>query len=387
MQPFTNFGAAFARRFWTWDRNLWTSLLWRLAVVVLIFQPWAFRFEAVDFSPQSLDPSILEAAQKAGVNPFNPKAWQTFPEVVARMMGVACGWALLWWGVSRLRRRLSRCQHLGIRTALVPLGAFVLLQFSLIWIHFAGFASPDIFSDAMPVWQGWVRHPLMWSDAMAGALGFLNFFGVLLGEWLIQLWEGRSLLKEAQAGALRARLSPHFLYNVLNTLSAQIPTDPDAAQETTQRLSGLFEQVSKATVEPSVSLSRELAFVEDYLALERKRLGDRLKVEVDIPDELLNVPIPVLALQVLVENALKHAIAPRAEGGQLKIRAFAEGANVWISVWDSGNGESRSQEGTGQALANLRMRLEHPSHLVLKKDQGFEARFRVPLMGAEVAHA
>ncbi len=387
MQTFTNFASALARRFWAWDRNVWMSLLWRLAVVFLIFQPWAFRFESVDFTPQSLDPSILEAAQKAGINPFDPKTWQTFPEVVARMMGLACVWALLWWGVSRLRRRLSRRQGLGFWAAMVPLGAFVALQFGLMFIRRVGIASPDHFSDAIPVWQGWVRHPLMWSDALAGALGFLNFFGILLGEWLIQLWEGRSLLKEAQAGALRARLSPHFLYNVLNTLSAQIPTDPDGAQETTQRLSGLFEQVSKATVEPSVSLSRELAFVEDYLALERKRLGDRLKVEVDIPEELLNVSIPVLALQVLVENALKHAIAPRAEGGQLRIRAFAEGANAWISVWDSGNGESRSQEGTGQALANLRMRLEDPSNLELIKDRGFEARFRVPLMGVEVAHA
>lgn len=387
MQTLTNLASVLARRFWAWDRNVWTSLLWRLAVAVLVFQPWAFRFEAVNFSPQSLDPSILEAAQKAGINPFDPKTWQTFPEVVARMMGVACGWALVWWGVSRLRRRLSRRQGLGFWAAMVPLGAFVALQYCMNWLHFAGIASPDFFSDAMPVWQGWVRHPLLNLTAMGGALGFLNFFGVLLGEWLIQLWEGRSLLKEAQAGALRARLSPHFLYNVLNTLSAQIPTDPDGAQETTQRLSGLFEQVSKATVEPTVSLSRELAFVEDYLALERKRLGDRLKVEVDIPDELLNVSIPVLALQVLVENALKHAIAPRSEGGQLRIRAFAEGRNVWISVWDSGNGESRSQEGTGQALANLRMRLEDPRHLVLERTNGFEARFRVPLMGVEVAHA
>ena len=95
--------------------------------------------------------------------------------------------------------------------------------------------------------------------------------------------------------------------------------------------------------------------MEDVLALERRRLGDRLRVRIDVPEELLDREIPVLGLQVLVENAIRHAIAPRLEGGTVVVRAEAEGKGLCISVEDSGDGLSRGKRGTGRAL-------DHRSH-------------------------
>jgi len=131
------------------------------------------------------------------------------------------------------------------------------------------------------------------------------------------------------------------------------------------------------TNRPTVPLRDELALVEDMLALERRRLGERLQVAIEVPEEILDRELPVLGLQVLVENAIRHAIAPRVEGGTLRIRVEAEGQGLRVSVEDSGDGTTRGKNGTGQALTNLRARLRRPSDLVLERcDLGFRAAFR-----------
>ena len=219
-----------------------------------------------------------------------------------------------------------------------------------------------------------VSHPFL------GAVGFwILLLGVVIlgAEMVLQAAETRALLAEAREGALRSRLAPHFLYNAFNTLNAQIEQDPRAAQETTQRLASLFEQVTRASVRPTVPLREELALVEELLSIERQRLGDRLQVTVTIPDDLLDREVPVLALQVLVENALRHAIAPRREGGRLTLSATALGSGVEVAVVDSGDGLSLVAPGTGQSLSNLRARLRRPSDLTQAQvPEGFRAAFR-----------
>jgi len=111
-----------------------------------------------------------------------------------------------------------------------------------------------------------------------------------------------------------------------------------------------------------VPLARELAWVEAYLGLERARLGERLQVEVDVPEELEGASVPPLCLQVLVENALKHAISPRKEGGRVLIRAERAGKGVLLSVTDPGDGHS-NERGAGRALEILRQRLSKSSDL------------------------
>lgn len=376
--------STFFRRCLAFERHPLGALAWRTLVCQLAFLPWGYRLERVDFRPETLDPEILHAARALGIDPFSPANWTTAPEAILKVVGLALGLALLWWAVSRLRRLATRRLGPGLLAALVPVGGFIAFQVlqsgplgSLMQSPVQTFAT-----DALPVWQGWLRHPFFKPLGFTFPVFSLTLLGLLVGELLLLALEHRLLLQEAQDRALRARLTPHFLHNALNTLYAQIPGDPEGARETTQRLSGLFDQVSRATEQPRVPLSQELAFLEDFLALERRRLGERLRVQVEIPEDLLDQPVPVLGLQVLVENSLKHAIAPRPEGGTLHLKAWTEGRHLHLSVTDSGDGQSRAGTGTGtgQALANLRARLASPSDLTTRcTPEGFETRLRVGL--------
>ena len=185
-------------------------------------------------------------------------------------------------------------------------------------------------------------------------------------------------LLEARGQVLRSKLAPHFIFNTLNTLHAQIESDPPGAQATTERLAALFRQVLEASDEPTIPLRDELRFVEAYLGIERARLGSRLEVAFDIPEELEASPVPPLSLQVLVENAVKHGLAPLERGGEIRVGARRQGADLVLEVSDPGPGlGAASPAGTGTALETLRARLARPEDLTLSREDGRTvARFR-----------
>ena len=172
----------------------------------------------------------------------------------------------------------------------------------------------------------------------------------------------RQLANVAAQAALRGKVAPHFIFNALNTLHAQIEADPREAQATTERLAELFRRVVEAANHPTIPLKQELAFVEAYLGIERARLGDRLRVTVDVPEALEAAQVPPLSLQVLVENAVKHGVAPLEQGGEVRIGAEQKDGALHLWVEDPGPGVSDLQ-GTGTALATLRQRLEKPEDL------------------------
>lgn len=180
----------------------------------------------------------------------------------------------------------------------------------------------------------------------------------------------------AQDAALRARLAPHFIFNALNTLHAQIEHDPRGAQATTERLARLFRQVIQASEHATIPLKQELAFVEGYLGIEKARLGERLQVEIEVPEDLESQGIPPLSLQVLVENAIKHGVGSLEAGGRVRISARREDRGLILAVEDPGNGRGAGT-GTGTALETLRARLARPQDLVLGPcEGGYRASFR-----------
>lgn len=183
----------------------------------------------------------------------------------------------------------------------------------------------------------------------------------------------RELAAQASQAALRAKLAPHFIFNTLNTLHAQIEADPRGAQATTERLAQLFRQVVEVSELPTIPLKQELAFVEAYLGIEQARLGDRLTVTVAVPEELESAQVPPLSLQVLVENAIKHGVAPLEQGGEVRIGTDRREGALHLWVEDPGPGFS-VQKGTGTALETLRQRLERPEDLVMGRVDG---RYRV----------
>lgn len=177
------------------------------------------------------------------------------------------------------------------------------------------------------------------------------------------------LVVRAREEALRSKLAPHFIFNTLNTLHAQIEADPRGAQATTERLASLFRQVLDAAELPTVPLRDELRFVEAYLGIEQARLGERLRVRIEVPEELEACTVPPLSLQVLVENAVKHGVAPLERGGEIRIAARLEGRDLVVEVSDPGAGLG-APPGTGTALKTLRGRLAKAEDLRLEQVDG-----------------
>ena len=122
------------------------------------------------------------------------------------------------------------------------------------------------------------------------------------------------LLAEARLSSLESRIHPHFLFNTLNSIAALIPSDPMRAEDTVGKLASLLRFSLNAHQSGLVPLSQELKIVRDYLEIEKTRFGQRIRYEIDVPDALQDVRVPPLALQSVVENAVKHVAAKRPEG-------------------------------------------------------------------------
>jgi two-component system LytT family sensor kinase len=161
---------------------------------------------------------------------------------------------------------------------------------------------------------------------------------------------------EAELRALRAQINPHFLFNSLNTIADLVVRDAARAEAMTLRLAGVFRHVLANSSRPLTSIRDEIEFLRTYLYIEEVRFGDRLKVEIEMAPETAGEEIPSLILQPLVENALKHGLAPRPGPGRLWISARAEGDRICLRVEDDGVGlGSRSAAGLG--LTNVAERL------------------------------
>jgi len=169
-------------------------------------------------------------------------------------------------------------------------------------------------------------------------------------------------LAEAQLQALQRQLHPHFLFNTLHTISALMHRDIEAADEMLARLSDLLRLTLERLGVQEVPLKEELEFLEKYLEIERTRFGDRLTVQLDVEPETLGLSVPNLVLQPLVENAIRHGIAPRVGGGRLQIVARRTGDRLWMMVRDNGPGLSEDKLDAfnhGVGLSNTRSRLAH----------------------------
>jgi two-component system LytT family sensor kinase len=171
------------------------------------------------------------------------------------------------------------------------------------------------------------------------------------------------LAAEAELSALRAQLNPHFLFNTLTTIGQLIQEAPPRALETLYRLTGLLRAVLKRSDGTFVALAEEMDIVRTYLAIEGARFEERLTVSIELADSLASLPVPPLVLQPLVENAVKHGIAPLRAGGRVQVKAELEGDDVLVlSVTDSGAvvpaRELARRRGTGIGLSNLERRLE-----------------------------
>ncbi|MEO6463190.1 MAG: histidine kinase, partial [Candidatus Eisenbacteria bacterium] len=193
-------------------------------------------------------------------------------------------------------------------------------------------------------------------------------------------------LAQAELRALRAQLQPHFLFNTLNSIASLIPTNPAGAEEMTARLAEIFRYALRASDRESAPLGEELDFLRAYLDIERTRFGARLVVEERIEPGLAAVGVPTLLLQPVVENAVRHGVAARPEGGRLVIEAHRAGDRLVLAVEDDGPGfdpaAPATTEGHGFGLHSVRERLRAaglPDALAIHSVPGGGARVVVTL--------
>jgi signal transduction histidine kinase len=169
-------------------------------------------------------------------------------------------------------------------------------------------------------------------------------------------------LVEAQLQALQRQLQPHFLFNTLNTISALMHRDVNAADNMIAKLSDLLRMSLQTVGVQEVPLKQELEFLSKYLEIEQTRFRDRLTVWFDVQPDTLDALVPNLVLQPLVENSIKHGIGPRPAPGRIEIRACRAGSLLEIEVNDNGVGLSAARLtdfNRGVGLANTRSRLMH----------------------------
>ena len=132
-------------------------------------------------------------------------------------------------------------------------------------------------------------------------------------------------LVEARLDALQRQLHPHFVFNTLHAIAGVLHRDPDAAESMLVRLGDLLRAVFRSHSQQEVSLGREIELTQQYLDIQRMRFGAGLRVEVDVPGHLRDTSVPVLVLQPLVENAIKHGFAGRTDGGTIRVSARQSG--------------------------------------------------------------
>jgi two-component system, LytTR family, sensor kinase len=168
-------------------------------------------------------------------------------------------------------------------------------------------------------------------------------------------------LAEARLKTLEAELHPHFLFNTLHAISTLVHTQPDSADRMISRLSDLLRITFSRSGAACIPLQEELEFLQKYLEIEQTRFQDRLSVEFDIDPDTLDAEVPRLILQPLVENAIKHGVAPRIGPGVISVGSRRDGERVCLSIRDNGvglTGGSRAQLTSGVGLSNTRDRLE-----------------------------
>jgi signal transduction histidine kinase len=168
-------------------------------------------------------------------------------------------------------------------------------------------------------------------------------------------------LSKAELGALRRQMEPHFMFNTLNAISGLIRDNRnDAAISMIVGLSEFLRRAAEDSNRPHVALGEEVEYLQRYLDIQKVRFAERLQVSVDVPAELLPVQVPNLVLQPLVENAIKHGVAKRAEGGAIRVAASRANERLSLSVYNDGpalrTDWATSRVGIG--LSNLRTRLQ-----------------------------
>ena len=283
-------------------------------------------------------------------------------------MSICYLWALSTPLILWLARRFSIERQNWVRRVTFHLGVGTLLVGSMSGVHYLIYA---------PYFWGWDKMTffkmfqyvfynldrqlcIYWIIVLTShALNYYNSYR----KGQLQSSQLRTQLVQSQLEALKMQVHPHFLFNTLHSISALLNKDTEAARRMITRLGDFLRLTLENAGTQEVTLQREMEFLNGYLEIERIRFQDRLTTQVDVDPDVLDVRVPNLILQPIVENAMRHAIANNTQAGRIEITAVARNGSLRIQVKDNGRGLAPGQDllshvGKGVGLANTEARLQ-----------------------------
>jgi LytS/YehU family sensor histidine kinase len=253
-------------------------------------------------------------------------------------------------------RRLVDVVGLGIGYVVVATAANLVLGV-LVTRYSGGTVGWTTYAASVLLWQAFFSS---FAFAVLASVTFGLATAASLREEGARRSEAELLRARSELKALRAQLNPHFLFNTLHSVRALIRENPGTAEDALEQLGDLLRYSLRIqdAADDGVLLREEWEFVRAYLALEKLRLGERLRVEEEASEAALQSVVPAFVLQPLVENAIRHGIAVRERGGTVRLRARLEGDALSLQVQDDGPGANgHATRGTGKGLELVRQRL------------------------------
>jgi hypothetical protein len=312
---------------------------------------------------------VFEAGQAVLIMRFAERRTHSWLPLFATELATWLPWALATPWVIHLARRFPIVRETSVRTVGVHFAAFVA-------ISFVAEAWSAVLQVLFNPW-GNRRLPTFWDTWSITLLYQVVLFCIayaliLTITYLVdsresvarQMTETARLneeLSRSQLAALRSQMEPHFMFNTLNAIAGLVrDRRNEAAVNMIVGLSEFLRRASDDSHRLQVTLAEEVEYMQRYLDIQKMRLGERLRVAVDIPADLLGVQVPSLLLQPLVENAIKHGVADRVSGGSVRVGAARRDGTVELRVYNDASNLPREwpPPGAGVGLANLRTRLQ-----------------------------
>jgi two-component system LytT family sensor kinase len=311
---------------------------------------------------------LFEASQAVLIMRFAEGRHHAWLPLFGTELATWLPWALATPFVIRLARSYPIIRGTTIRTVVVHLAAFTAISMVA-----------EAWSAALQViFNPWGnrRPPTFWDTwsitLLYQVLIFLIAYALILTiTYLVdsrqniarQMTESARLneeLSNAQLSALRRQMDPHFMFNTLNSIAGLVRDHRnDAAVSMIVGLSEFLRRASEDSHRSQVTLAEEVEYLQRYVDIQKVRFEDRLQIGVNIPPELLSAQVPILLLQPLVENAIKHGVAKRVAGGTVRVAGERRDGSLYLSVYNDGPGfpEDWRTNGSGVGLDNLRTRL------------------------------
>jgi len=307
---------------------------------------------------------LLNCVFLAATGQLKPSLVWIFLGLSALLMGVSHALRMLYrryaqaWGLARIALHLAWL--LPISAALVQLAIIPLIKVIAGLYSSGTLSTPPAAPQASMWFVYWIQTAIILALFALCYLAIDQFRRRRSAE--LAHWRTQALLHETQLQFLRSQINSHFLFNALNNLRALIRLEPELARERLTQLANVLRAILQSEHQHTIALRDELAIVRAYLDLETLQYDQRLQVRWDIEPATLALKIPALALQTLVENAVKHGIACRTEGGCIEIIGSIAPAGLLIEVRNPlaerrGPDESAAHAGHGIGLRNVRARL------------------------------